>query len=161
MVKRALIANDLLSSLNIRDQDHVVQIRKVNVFVRILKHNTTLKIISQENNEYVPQRIHINQKKSFLEEIYEILEIPDKTTLFEIELKSATKLRELDKMFNEHKDSEFCGHLRDILEKGELELIEEILTPEDLSEWLQLDREDIDERVKAFYNYCDSLTDTD
>jgi hypothetical protein len=170
MVKRSLgissrcETTDLLCALDIRDPVDAIAIRKMKLFQRLLINETTKTLLDKENNAFVS--VPIRPRLTLLEEIYKCTGISTNASLSLLNQQCVLKIRELDNKFKFRKKTDDYNFMKDLLESGELALIEELIMPEKIRTWAASRDIENSERVRDLRDYIElqeemeQITDT-
>ena len=136
---------DLMTSLQIRDPLESIKLRKLKLYQRLMNNESTNEILLRENHDHQMN----TSRNTFIKEIYEIVEIREKVETYELELIVCDKINELNSKYENDQNKPEIIELREHLDKYNLNAAEEMLTPNELRDWIDTAERETSERIRV------------
>jgi hypothetical protein len=125
--------------------------------VRLLENQTTRDLLEAENKALTITDFSNNPGKTLLEEIYEITNSTLKMSLLNLKVISLAQIKNLNFSFNQRLKNPNYIELKEILESGDMALVEDLLMPSELREWLRTREIEDGQRVEDLRNYINMI----
>jgi hypothetical protein len=125
--------------------------------VRLLENQTTKDLLEAENKALTINDFSNNPVKTLLEEIYEITKSSLKTSLPNLKDKSLAHIKNLNFSFDQRLKNPNYIELKEILESGDMALVEDLLMPSELREWIRTREIEDGQRVEDLRNYINMI----
>ncbi len=125
--------------------------------MRLLENQTTRDLLEAENKALTITDFSNNPGKTLLEEIYEITNSTLKMSLLNLKVISLAQIKNLNFSFNQRLKNPNYIELKEILESGDMALVEDLLMPSELREWLRTREIEDGQRVEDLRNYINMI----
>ena len=134
---------DLMTSLQIRDPLESIKLRKLKLYQRLLANEITNEMLIRENANH-----NINaERKIFIGKIYNIVNQREKIETYDLELIVCGKINELNEKYENDQNKPDIIELKNYFEFNNLNVVEQMLTPNELKEWLDAAERETNERI--------------